>query len=329
MNHIGPIRIETERLVLRPFSESDAQSMFDNWASDPEVTKFLTWPTHESVEVTRKVIGFWSDRDNLTNYNWCIALKSNDEAIGSIAVVSIDEESETLEIGYCISRRFWRQGVTAEAAKALISALFENVGAKRIIAKHDLNNPNSGRVMRKAGMHFLENREAENNTGACTCAVYAIDRMVMHPLTDAHKREICAWRYEGEYAVYNQPSYEEMATRGAGFMNAAREKNFHGFSVGDRLVGFVNIHEELREVFIGVGVHPDFCNQGYGRRILDAAADYVRRHFPGKPLYLEVRTWNERAIRCYQRAGFAIVTEPFIQTTGSGKGTFYKMLRVL
>ena len=107
------------------------------------------------------------------------------DTIGSIAVVSIDEESETLEIGYCISRRFWGQGVTAEAAKALISALFKNVGAKRIIAKHDLNNPNSGRVMRKAGMHYLRTEEGKYEKNGC---VY--DAVVYHITAQQWKDQI-------------------------------------------------------------------------------------------------------------------------------------------
>lgn len=51
MEHKGTKIIETERLILRPFREEDAEPMFRNWTSDPEVSKFLTWPAHESVEV--------------------------------------------------------------------------------------------------------------------------------------------------------------------------------------------------------------------------------------------------------------------------------------
>ena len=55
MKHCGTQRIETERLLLRRFSIDDADAMFRNWASDPEVTRFLTWPAHSSVEVSRAV----------------------------------------------------------------------------------------------------------------------------------------------------------------------------------------------------------------------------------------------------------------------------------
>ena len=179
MNHVGAVRMETERLILRPFVSSDAQPMFDNWASDPEVTKFLTWPTHTDVDVTRRVIDLWVKVGECdpSSYNWCIALRDSDEPIGSIAVVSQDEFTSTLEIGYCLSRRFWGQGLVPEAARAVLDFLLNVVGASAVTAKHDLNNPNSGRVMQKCGMQLLEIRRGaeHNNQGVCDVAVYCID----------------------------------------------------------------------------------------------------------------------------------------------------------
>ena len=59
MKHCGTQRIETKRLLLRRFSVDDADAMFRNWASDPEVTKYLTWPAHSSAEVSRAVLESW------------------------------------------------------------------------------------------------------------------------------------------------------------------------------------------------------------------------------------------------------------------------------
>ena len=59
MNHKGTIQIETERLILRRFTIDDAPAMFKNWASDPEVTKFMTWPTHKDVGVSKWVLDSW------------------------------------------------------------------------------------------------------------------------------------------------------------------------------------------------------------------------------------------------------------------------------
>ena len=76
MNHKGTITLETNRLILRRFRLDDAQAMYDNWASDPEVTKFLTWPIHGNVEISRSILQSWIDAyaDNDT-YQWAIVLK--------------------------------------------------------------------------------------------------------------------------------------------------------------------------------------------------------------------------------------------------------------
>lgn len=76
MQHKGTKRIETERLILRPFHEGDAGPMFCNWASDPEVTKFLTWPVHKDIEESKQVIKLWvKGNDAPQNYQWAIELK--------------------------------------------------------------------------------------------------------------------------------------------------------------------------------------------------------------------------------------------------------------
>ena len=73
LTHKGSKTIETERLILRRACMEDAELMFANWASDPEVTKFLTWPTHETVEISQWVVESWvreSERENF--YQWMI-----------------------------------------------------------------------------------------------------------------------------------------------------------------------------------------------------------------------------------------------------------------
>lgn len=177
MNHCGTVVLETERLKLRPFTEADAEIVFRNWAGDDEVTKYLTWPTHTSVEDSlsfMKVCVAGYGKKN--TYQWGIVLKETSELFGNISVVSIDETVDTVEIGYVIGRRFWGKGYTAEALREVIKFLFKDVGAKRIAARHDTQNPNSGRVMKKAGMHFegILRQSARNNRGIVDCALYSI-----------------------------------------------------------------------------------------------------------------------------------------------------------
>lgn len=178
MKHLGTVELETERLILRRIKSSDARPMFDNWASDDEVTKYLTWPTHSSVDVSKEVISEWIQNysDNKF-YQWGIALKDNvDEPIGSISVVHMDDDIDMVHIGYCIGRKWWHQGVTSEAFKEVIRFLIEEVGAKRIESRHDSNNPNSGKVMLKCGLQYegtLRNSDI-NNQGICNSVMYGL-----------------------------------------------------------------------------------------------------------------------------------------------------------
>ena len=155
----------------------------------------------------------------------------------------------------------------------------------------------------------------------------AVEQLSCRYLTEEDKREICAWKYDGACEVYNLPSYEKMQTQQMGFMNPKAEKNFLAFLDNDVLVGFVNILEKKDEVFIGIGVNPVLCNRHYGRRMLMLSYEISKRRYPNKPLYLEVRTWHTRAIRCYEKAGFQIDGEPYKLTTGIGSGTFYRMTK--
>ena len=179
LTHKGTRTIETPRLILRKALREDAQPMFRNWASDPDVTKYLTWPTHGSVAISEMVIDSWLGEYEKENYyQWMIVLKELGEPIGSISVVRQNERVEEAEIGYCIGSRWWNKGLVSEALAAVIEYLFEEVGMNRIAARHDPNNPNSGRVMRKCGMEYEGTLRAadRNNQGICDAAHYAILR---------------------------------------------------------------------------------------------------------------------------------------------------------
>lgn len=180
MKHCGTQRLETERLILRRYENKDREAMYKNWASDDEVTKFLMWPTHSSPEISKGVIEDWvklySDE---RFYHWAIVLKENgDEPIGDIAVVDIDDHISKAHIGYCIGKAWWRKGITSEALKAVMDFLFDTVEVNRIESRHDVNNPNSGRVMKKCGMKYEGTMRSNdwNNQGICDSCYYALLR---------------------------------------------------------------------------------------------------------------------------------------------------------
>ena len=179
MDHQGTVRLETERLILRPFTNGDAEAAFANWTGDPEVTRFLTWPAHADIGVTRSVIGSWVERYPKPDfYNWAIELKGLGKPVGSIAVVWSQDDGPVriATLGYCLGRAWWGQGLMPEAARAVIDFLFDRVGYTVIQARHDVNNPKSGRVMSKAGMTRVGvlRRAGVNNQGVVDEVLYDI-----------------------------------------------------------------------------------------------------------------------------------------------------------
>lgn len=176
MNHLGTRELATERLTLRRFEIEDAENMFYNWANDPEVTKYLTWPAHENVEITESIVKDWvSKYDDKEFYQWAIELNDLEQPIGSISAVKIDNKIESVEIGYCIGQKFWHKGYTTEALTEVIRFFIAEVGAGRVCARHDSNNPNSGKVMAAAGMEYEGTlRRADiNNQGICDAVIYS------------------------------------------------------------------------------------------------------------------------------------------------------------
>ena len=176
--HKGTKMIKTERLVLRRFTVDDAQAMYENWASDEKVTEFLMWKTHEAPEISQSILEDWIKHYSEDNYyNWTIVLKENgDEPIGNIAVVNSDEKTDMMHIGYCIGRKWWHQGITSEALKAVMDFLFDEINAKRIESRHDPRNPHSGGVMKKCGMKYEGTLRSSdwNNRGICDACYYAL-----------------------------------------------------------------------------------------------------------------------------------------------------------
>lgn len=178
MKHCGTQKLETERLILRRYVGEDAAAMYKNWASDPEVTKFLMWKPHSNQEESQRIMNDWVKQySNEKYYHWGIVLKDNDDGpIGDIAVVQMNEEVESAHIGYCIGKDWWHQGITSEALKAVMDFLFDTVGVNRIESRHDPRNPNSGKVMQKCGMKYEGTLRSSdwNNQGICDACYYAL-----------------------------------------------------------------------------------------------------------------------------------------------------------
>lgn len=180
LTHKGTQELETERLILRRIQAEDGAAMFENWAGDDEVTKYLTWPTHASRDTSAEIARDWAqsyEKDDF--YTWGITLKAEGNVlIGTIGAIAADSNVGKIEIGYCIGRKWWHKGFMPEAVKSVMDFLFDQVGVNRIEAYHDTRNPNSGRVMQKCGMKYegTLRQAARNNQGIGDICMYSLLR---------------------------------------------------------------------------------------------------------------------------------------------------------
>lgn len=188
MKHCGTQTLETKRLILRRFTVRDADAMYTNWASDPEVTRYLTWPVHAGVETSRAVLADWTAAYAQEScYQWAIVLKDRaDEPVGSIGAVDVSDDIAAVQIGYCLGRRWWHQGIMSEALGAVMDFFFDAVGCNRVAGRHDPRNPHSGMVMQKCGMKYEGTQRSadRNNQGICDTSWYALlkdERYAAHP----------------------------------------------------------------------------------------------------------------------------------------------------
>lgn len=153
LNHTGTIELETERLILRRFRISDVETMYKNWATDLDVTKYIGWKPHQNISDTQKIVKQWvEDYVKQDHYLWAITIKESKELVGSIGLHGIDGNLLRCDAGYCLSKPFWNKGIMTEALSEIIKFAFNDVKFLRIQALHDTPNIQSGKVMLKCNM---------------------------------------------------------------------------------------------------------------------------------------------------------------------------------
>jgi len=166
--------LRTQRLLLRPYEDGDAEPMFRNWAADPEVTQYLTWPPYESLAqaeawIRNKLIYQAAPR----HYGWVISYQG--EAIGTIDLV--DEFPEGgFEIGYCLGKKYWNRGYMSEAFHAVLAFMFFEAGYAYSIMRAEKDNLASRRIIEKEGYAFLfySDRELALKKRTAHLAVYRL-----------------------------------------------------------------------------------------------------------------------------------------------------------
>lgn len=147
--------LETQRIILRPLKVSDAEHIYKSWTSDPEVAKYMIWDLHKSVEDTIEWLKLEEqDIDNDYKYGWGFVLKETGELFGSGGIYYKSEQG-CYELGYNIMKKYWGQGLTTEAGKAMLDFAVNALGEKKFFCRHAVDNIGSMKVMIKLGFQYF------------------------------------------------------------------------------------------------------------------------------------------------------------------------------
>ncbi len=140
-------QLETKRLVLRKIKLTDADALFA-YTSDAQVSRYMTWDRHQTIEETREAIANFFIPQTLTE--WVIVLKETNTVIGMLDLQDLTSYSASL--GWVLNRTYWGHGYMPEAAEKLLNVCFTQLHLEEVHAVHDIANVKSGRVMEKLGM---------------------------------------------------------------------------------------------------------------------------------------------------------------------------------
>lgn len=290
--------IETERIILREFKLGDEYEMFSNWANDPEVVKYLTWPIHKNIEVTRSIIQSWVNQyQDPKTIRFGITLKDTGELVGGIDVVHYIDGVP--EVGYCLAKKCWNKGIMTEVFSAFRDYLF-TIGFKKITIRAEVENIGSNRVIQKCGFKFVETVHLnEPKSWDINCyelnRILETDRLVLRPMSDSDYKSLQEVLSDPETMKYYTAPYDEagvqkwidwckasQAKRGFSLWSVILKET--GQMIGDCGVSMQIIDDEMRPE-IGYHLNKKYHHQGIGKEMTQAVRDYFFTHFNENEVY--------------------------------------------
>ncbi len=171
-----PPVLETRRLLLRRMMKRDSHDMYE-YASRPDVTRYLLWDVHESEYYTYRYLSYIQSRYRAGDfYDWAVTLRETEKMIGTCGFTRFNTEANSAEIGYVLNPDYWGHGIATEAVLHVLRFGFLQLRLNRIEARYMVGNDRSRRVMEKVGMTFegvaRESMHVKGNyVSVGTCAI--------------------------------------------------------------------------------------------------------------------------------------------------------------
>ena len=290
----------TERLILRPWQESDAESLY-KYAQDPAIGPIAGWPPHTSVEDSLNIIRTVFAAPE----TYAVVLKETNEAVGSIGIMfgnglhSAEMQLNEAEIGYWIGKPYWGQGLIPEAVRRLLQRCFEDLEMTAVWCGYYDGNTKSRRVMEKCGFRFHHTEEGKTS-----------------PLGDVRTEH------------FMRMTKEEWETNQVRILPVISDKKHYLplLLLGDEQESMIDRYLERGEMFVmqnraatpvaiavvtdekdgilelkNLAVHPLFQRKGYGRKMIA----YVCEHYKDRFHTLLAGTGDSRqTLSFYKNCGF-------------------------
>ncbi|MGB3365959.1 MAG: GNAT family N-acetyltransferase [Acidaminobacteraceae bacterium] len=144
-------------------------------------------------------------------------------------------------------------------------------------------------------------------------------------LTELLAQEICSWKYEGKYSVYNFSDWNEVVKNKWDLsIKEKREREFVGITYNDNFIAYGRIFSVDDNTFLGVGIKPELCGSGHGKNVMNLLIEEAKKRSLIENIYVELRTFNIRAEKCYKSIGFKLIDE-YMKKTFNGEDKFYLM----
>lgn len=286
-------QMETERLILRPWTEYDAPALY-KYAQDPAIGPIAGWPPHTSVENSREII-----RNILSApETYAVILKETNEPIGSVGIMfgdgvhSADMEEGDAEIGYWLGVPYWGQGLIPEAVNRLLSRCFEELDIKRVWCGHYDGNTKSRRVMEKCGFKYHHTEEGKTSPlgdirtehfTLLTREEWKRTNYHIRPLTEADIPEMQSLFRSTVLFIntkdYTQEEAEDWASCGDSVERWKTHLSNHqfvgAFNTDNKMVGYSSMNKDgyLHSMF----VHKDWQGKGIASLLLTEVENMARQ----------------------------------------------------
>lgn len=244
----------------------------------------------------------------------------------------------TIEHSVYVHKNHRNKGIGIKLMIEIIRIASER-GYVTLVAGIDAENESSIKMHKKLGFQFsgVIKKAGFKFDKWLDLAFYQLDltqyeenhlnmKLELANFTESHAKQICGWRYSGEYSVYNYPDWDTVVVKNWGIsIKQKRQNEFMAvINEQDELCGYIRLINQIDCALVGIGLKPALCGIGLGNTVMKLIKYECNKRYGNKKIVLEVRSFNERAIKCYKKAGFNIV-DNYEKNTLIGKDKFLRM----